>query len=55
MVKTKVSMRDLGYNKIYAPIIPEIAPEAPNVGIRSSAVDTTLRMWVRSAIIPQAK
>ena len=54
-VKIKVSIRALGYNKMYAPITPEIAPEAPKVGIRRLAVDVMLRICARSATMPQRK
>ena len=43
-VKIRVSIRALGYNRMYAPITPEIAPEAPKVGIRMPLVDVTLRI-----------
>ena len=50
-----VSIRALGYKRMYAPITPEIAPEAPKVGMRSPLLVEMLRMWVKSATRPQMK
>jgi hypothetical protein len=50
-----VWIRALGYNKMYAPITPEIAPEAPKVGPRSPALVVMLRMWMRPAARPHMR
>jgi len=51
--KISVRIRALGYIKMYAPITPEIAPDAPRVGMASSAGVVRLSMCAKSAARPQ--
>ena len=55
LMSTRVSIFAFGYITMYAPRTPEIAPEAPKVGIASSEGDVRLRMCARSAAKPHPR
>ena len=48
----RVMIFAFGYMIMYAPRMPEIAPEAPNVGIVSSSGEVKLKMCAKSAAKP---
>ena len=53
--KTRARILDLGYNTKYAPITPEIAPEAPIVGMPPPTEFKTNKMCVILATIPDKR
>ncbi len=52
---SKVNIFALGYITMYAPSTPEIAPDAPKVGIARSYCVVRLIMCAKSAVRPQMK